>query len=533
MAASLRISLFSLEKGLLFSRSVASPTTSLASLNGLRNFCPEALRGSSAFLRPLGCRHYAAPTDKKGGAKVAAPKGAVPEKKPAAAEKKRPVDTTEKKTYSREKPHCNVGTIGHVDHGKTTLTAAITKVLSEENKAKFSKYEDIDNAPEERARGITINAAHVEYQTDSRHYGHVDCPGHADYIKNMITGTAQMDGAILVVAATDGVMPQTREHMILAKQIGVEKIVVYINKVDAADKEMTELVEMEIRELMNDLGYKGDDSPVIHGSALHALQGTEDAIGKDSIRKLLAAVDSYVSIPMRDLDKAFMLPIEHVHSIPGRGTVCTGLLERGVIKKGDPCEIVGYDKVIKSTVTGIEMFKQILERAEAGDQLGALVRGLKRDDIRRGMILCKPGTFQLYDHIEAQIYVLTKAEGGRDKPFTQYFRPVMFCRTWDCAVEVHLPPGKDLVMAGENGSFRVQMQKQMALEVGQRFTFRDGAHTISTGVITKIHPNLTDVQKKVMDLNRTKKLLYAEGKLDSNFKLIQANQGQKAKAKTN
>lgn len=290
----------------------------------------------------------------------------------------------EKKVFERSKPHCNVGTIGHVDHGKTTLTAAITKVLADKKLAAAKKYADIDNAPEEKARGITINVAHIEYQTESRHYGHTDCPGHADYIKNMITGAAQMDGAILVVAATDGVMPQTREHLLLAKQIGVEHIVVFINKVDAADKEMAELVEMEIRELMTEMGFDGENVPVILGSALCALDGTKPEIGSEAILQLLDQIDKYIPTPIRDLDKPFMLPIEHVYAIPGRGTVVTGRLERGVLKKGADCEFIGHNKVLKSTVTGVEMFHQILEEAQAGDQLGALVRGLKRDDIKRG-----------------------------------------------------------------------------------------------------------------------------------------------------
>ncbi|XP_055327502.1 elongation factor Tu-like [Paramacrobiotus metropolitanus] len=417
---------------------------------------------------------------------------------------------SEKKVFARDKPHCNVGTIGHVDHGKTTLTAAITKILAEENKAKYAKYEDIDNAPEERARGITINAAHIEYATDNRHYAHVDCPGHADYIKNMITGTAQMDGAILVVAATDGVMPQTREHLILAKQIGVEKIVVFINKVDQADSEMVELVEMEVREVMNTFGYKGDESPVIKGSALYALEGKEE--GKKAVKELLAAVDSYVPIPERDLDKTFFMPIEHVHSIPGRGTVVTGLLERGLIKKGDACEIIGYGKQVKSTVTGVEMFRQILDRSEAGDQLGALLRGIKRDEVRRGMALCKPGTFTQHDQLEAQIYMLTKEEGGSTKAIPSLFRPHMFCKTWDVQTELHLGEGKDMIMPGENGLFKLRLLKPMVMAPGFRFTLRTGVQTLCTGVITKMLPNLTDNEKEFMSLNREKKLKILEGK---------------------
>lgn len=306
---------------------------------------------------------------------------------------------SEKQVFQRNKPHCNVGTIGHVDHGKTTLTAAITTVLAEQDLAESKKYDDIDNAPEEKARGITINVAHVEYQTDNRHYGHTDCPGHADYIKNMITGTNQMDGAILVVAATDGVMPQTREHLLLAKQIGIKHIVVFINKIDAADQEMVELVEMEIRELMTEMGYDGDNVPVVKGSALCALEGKSPEMGSDAILKLLAEVDKYIPTPVRDLDKPFLMPVESVYSIPGRGTVVTGRLERGTVKKGMDCEFVGYNKVMKSTITGIEMFHKILEESHAGDQLGALVRGIKRDDIRRGMVLCKPGTVKANDNV--------------------------------------------------------------------------------------------------------------------------------------
>lgn len=342
-----------------------------------------------------------------------------------------------------------VGTIGHVDHGKTTLTAAITKVLADKDLAESKLYSDIDNAPEEKARGITINVAHVEYQTENRHYGHTDCPGHADYIKNMITGTAQMDGAILVVAATDGAMPQTREHLLLAKQIGINHIVVFINKVDAADQEMVDLVEMEIRELMTEMGYDGDNAPFVKGSALMALEGKSPEIGSDAVLKLLEEVDRYVPTPVRELDKPFLLPVESVYSIPGRGTVVSGRLERGVLKKGAECEFLGFNKQIKSTVTGVEMFHQILEEAQAGDQLGALVRGIKRDDIKRGMVMCKPGSMKAHDHIETQVYILNKDEGGRSKPFTSFFQIQMFSRTWDCSTQVIIP-GKDMAMPGED-----------------------------------------------------------------------------------
>lgn len=343
------------------------------------------------------------------------------------------------------------GTIGHVDHGKTTLTAAITKVLADKDLAESKLYSDIDNAPEEKARGITINVAHIEYQTENRHYGHTDCPGHADYIKNMITGTAQMDGAILVVAATDGAMPQTREHLLLAKQIGINHIVVFINKVDAADQEMVDLVEMEMRELMTEMGYDGDKTPFVKGSALCALEDKNPEIGSEQVLKLLAEIDAHVPTPVRELDKPFLLPVESVYSIPGRGTVVTGRLERGVLKKGQECEFIGFNKVLKSTVTGVEMFHQILEEAQAGDQLGALVRGVKRDDIRRGMVMAKPGSVKANDQIEAQVYILSKEEGGRSKPFTSFFQLQMFSRTWDCAAQVNIP-NKEMVMPGEDTS---------------------------------------------------------------------------------
>ncbi|CAL8148740.1 unnamed protein product [Orchesella dallaii] len=407
----------------------------------------------------------------------------------------------EKQVFQRDKPHCNVGTIGHVDHGKTTLTAAITKVLSENKKAIAKRYDEIDNAPEERARGITINVAHIEYATDNRHYSHTDCPGHADYIKNMITGTAQMDGAILVVAATDGVMPQTREHLLLSKQIGVEHIVIFINKVDAADAEMVDLVEMEIRELMTEMGYDGDKIPLIKGSALCALEGKKPELGENAVMDLLKAVDSHIPTPIRELDKPFMLPVENVYSIAGRGTVVTGRLERGVLKKGMECEILGYNKAIKSTVTGIEMFHKILEEAEAGDQLGALVRGIKRDDIRRGMILAKPGSMKAHDNIEAQVYILSKEEGGRQRPFTSLCQMQMFSKTWDCATQITIP-GKDMVMPGEDAKLLMKLYKPMVLEKGQRFTLRDGNTTLGTGVIVTVKKNL----------NEQEKILLGEGK---------------------
>ncbi|XP_068099698.1 elongation factor Tu, mitochondrial-like isoform X2 [Hyperolius riggenbachi] len=390
-----------------------------------------------------------------------------------------------KKTYTREKPHVNIGTIGHVDHGKTTLTAAITKILSEAGGAQFKKYEEIDNAPEEKARGITINASHVEYTTSNRHYAHTDCPGHADYVKNMITGTSQMDGCILVVAGTDGQMPQTREHLLLAKQIGVKHIVVYINKADAVDdKEMLDLVELEIRELLTEFGYDGDNTPVVTGSALCALENRNPDIGLSSVMKLLDTIDAYIPVPERELDKPFLLPVETVYSIPGRGTVVTGTLERGTIKKGDDCEFVGRRRQIKTVVTGIEMFHKSLDRAEAGDNLGALVRGLKREDVRRGMVMCKPGSIKPHQKVQAQVYILSKEEGGRHTPFVTNFLPVMFSLTWDMAARVTLPQGKEMVMPGEDTSLIMTLRQPMVLEVGQRFTLRDGNKTIGTGIVT-------------------------------------------------
>ncbi|GAB6030073.1 hypothetical protein CHUAL_005753 [Chamberlinius hualienensis] len=409
------------------------------------------------------------------------------------------VSLFEKKVYQRTKPHCNVGTIGHVDHGKTTLTAAITKVLADKKLAELRKYDEIDNAPEEKARGITINVAHVEYSTDKRHYSHTDCPGHADFIKNMITGTSQMDGAILVVAATDGTMPQTREHLILAKQIGIKDIVVFINKADIADKEMVELVEMELRELLSSMGYNGDDIPCIIGSALCALEGKNDEVGRDAVLKLMEAVDSHIPQPVRELDKPFVLPIEGVYSIPGKGTVVTGRLTRGIIKKGMEFEALGYNRHIKSTVNGIEMFHQTLEEAQAGDQLGALLKGVKRDDIRRGMILGKPGTLKTYDQVEAQVYVLRKDEGGREKPFTNNFQPVMYSETWDAPAGITIPD-KEMVMPGEDAKLILKLRKPMVIEQGQRFTFRDGGTTLGAGVITKLLPPLTQDEKLALEV---------------------------------
>uniref|UniRef100_A0A8B9QN43 Elongation factor Tu n=1 Tax=Apteryx owenii TaxID=8824 RepID=A0A8B9QN43_APTOW len=391
-----------------------------------------------------------------------------------------------KKTYVRDKPHVNVGTIGHVDHGKTTLTAAITKILSESGSAQFKHYEEIDNAPEERARGITINAAHVEYATANHHYAHTDCPGHADYVKNMIMGTAPLDGCILVVAATDGQMPQTREHLLLAKQVGVQHMVVYVNKADAVpDQEMLDLVELEVRELLTEFGYDRERTPVIVGSALCALEQQEPELGLNSVLKLLEAIDTHIPLPVRDLDKPFLLPVESVHSIPGRGTVVTGTLERGTIRKGDECEFLGYNRNLRTVVTGIEMFHKSLERAEAGDNLGALLRGLKREDVRRGMVMGKPGSLQAHQKVEAQVYILGPQEGGRHKPFVAHYMPVMFSHTWDIACRVLLPPEKEMVMPGEDTQLSLILRQPMVLEQGQRFTLRDGSRTIGTGVVTK------------------------------------------------
>ncbi|KAK5914251.1 hypothetical protein CgunFtcFv8_008706 [Champsocephalus gunnari] len=394
-----------------------------------------------------------------------------------------------KKTYTRDKPHVNIGTIGHVDHGKTTLTAAITKVLAEAGGASFKKYEEIDNAPEEKARGITINASHVEYTTANRHYAHTDCPGHADYVKNMITGTAQMDGCILVVAGTDGQMPQTREHILLARQIGVEHVVVFINKADVVDdKEMLELVEIEIRELLTEFGYDGENAPVVIGSALCALEDREPELGVNAVLNLLEKVDEYIPLPKRQLEKPFLLPVEGVCSIPGRGTVVTGTMERGIIKKGDECEFVGHNRSFKSVVTGIEMFHKSLDRAEAGDNLGALVRSLKREEVRRGMVMCKPGSIMPHRKIQAQVYILSKEEGGRHKPFVSNFMPLMFSLTWDMACRVTLPLDKEMVMPGEDTSLTLTLRQPMVLEKGQRFTLRDGSKTIGTGLVTDILP---------------------------------------------
>ncbi len=394
-----------------------------------------------------------------------------------------------KETFERTKPHLNVGTIGHVDHGKTTLTAAITYVLSQDGLAQKMDYDSIDAAPEEKERGITINTAHVEYETKNRHYAHVDCPGHADYVKNMVTGAAQMDGAILVVAATDGPMPQTREHILLARQVGVPKIVVFMNKVDLVDdEEMLELVEMEIRELLDQYDFDGDNAKIIKGSALKALEGDADAM--QAIRDLMDAVDTEIPEPARLVDQPFLMPIEDVFSITGRGTVATGRIERGVINVGDPVEIVGMmkpgEKPLNSVVTGVEMFRKILDRGEAGDNAGLLLRGIEKDAIRRGMVICAPGSVKPHTHFKAEVYVLSKEEGGRHKPFFNGYRPQFYFRTTDVTGDIKLPDGVEMVMPGDNVSLEVKLINPIAMEKGLRFAIREGGRTVGAGQVTEI-----------------------------------------------
>jgi len=392
-----------------------------------------------------------------------------------------------KEKYNRTKPHVNVGTIGHVDHGKTTLTAAITKVCSEKGKAQFHDYNQIDKSPEEKARGITISTTHVEYETEARHYAHVDCPGHADYVKNMITGAAQMDGAILVVSATDGVMPQTREHILLARQVGVPYIVVYINKVDVNDDpDLLALVEMEIRELLSAYDFPGDDTPVIFGSALAALEGKNDEVGRSSIDKLLEALDSYVPTPERALDKPFLLSVEDVFSIAGRGTVVTGRIEQGVVKVGDTVEVVGLRPTQETTVTGVEMFRKELEQGQAGDNVGLLVRGLKREDVERGQVLCKKASIKPHDVFDCRVYVLTKEEGGRHTPFFKNYRPQFYFRTTDVTGTVDLPEEVSMVMPGDSVDMRVNLMSPVAMVDGLRFSIREGGKTVGSGVISKV-----------------------------------------------
>jgi elongation factor Tu len=387
-----------------------------------------------------------------------------------------------KAKFERTKPHVNIGTIGHVDHGKTTLTAAITKYFGE-----FRAYDQIDAAPEEKARGITISTAHVEYETANRHYAHVDCPGHADYVKNMITGAAQMDGAILVCSAADGPMPQTREHILLGRQVGIPYMVVYLNKVDQVDDaELLELVEMEVRELLSSYDYPGDDIPIVKGSALAALEGRDKEIGEDSIRALLAAVDSYIPTPVRAVDQPFLMPIEDVFSISGRGTVVTGRVERGVINVGDEVEIVGIRETQKSTCTGVEMFRKLLDRGEAGDNIGALLRGIDREGVERGQVLCKPKSVTPHTHFEAEAYILTKEEGGRHTPFFANYRPQFYFRTTDVTGTVKLPAGTEMVMPGDNLKFEVELIAPIAMEEKLRFAIREGGRTVGAGVVSKI-----------------------------------------------
>jgi elongation factor Tu len=391
-----------------------------------------------------------------------------------------------KETFDRSKPHVNIGTIGHVDHGKTTLTAAITKVLSEKGLASMRDFSSIDNAPEEKERGITINTSHVEYATENRHYAHVDCPGHADYVKNMVTGAAQMDGAILVVAATDGPMPQTREHILLARQVGVPALVVFMNKVDLVDdEELLELVEMEIRELMTYYNFPGDTMPVIRGSALGALNGEPKWVEK--VEELMKAVDEFIPIPVRLVDKDFLMPVEDVFSITGRGTVATGRIERGVIKTGDPVQILGMGaENLSSTVTGVEMFRKILDRGEAGDNTGLLLRGIEKEQIKRGMVICKPGSVTPHAKFKAEVYVLSKEEGGRHTPFFNKYRPQFYFRTTDVTCEVMLPTGVEMVMPGDNVSIEVQLINKIAMEKGLRFAIREGGRTVGSGQVTEI-----------------------------------------------
>ena len=391
-----------------------------------------------------------------------------------------------KEKYDRSKPHVNIGTIGHVDHGKTTLTAAITTVLSKKNGGQAMAYDQIDGAPEERERGITISTAHVEYETDTRHYAHVDCPGHADYVKNMITGAAQMDGAILVVSAADGPMPQTREHILLSRQVGVPYIVVFLNKVDMVDdEELLELVEMEVRDLLTEYEFPGDDVPVVAGSALKALEG--DASYEEKILELMAAVDEYIPTPERDNDKPFMMPVEDVFSITGRGTVATGRVERGQVRVGDVVDIVGIaEETAQTTVTGVEMFRKLLDYAEAGDNIGALLRGVAREDIQRGQVLAKPGTITPHTKFSAEVYVLTKEEGGRHTPFFTNYRPQFYFRTTDVTGVVELPEGTEMVMPGDNVTMEVELIHPIAIENGTKFSIREGGRTVGAGVVTEI-----------------------------------------------
>ena len=392
-----------------------------------------------------------------------------------------------KEKFSRNKPHCNIGTIGHVDHGKTSLTAAITKVLAESGGAQFMAYDQIDKAPEERARGITISTAHVEYETANRHYAHVDCPGHADYVKNMITGAAQMDGAILVVSAADGPMPQTREHILLARQVGVPALVVFMNKIDMVDdEELADLVELEVRELLSLYGFPGDTIPIIRGSALCALESRDDVIGREAILKLMAEVDASIPQPARAVDKPFLMPIEDVFSISGRGTVITGRVERGIVNVGDEMEIIGIRPTTKTIVTGVEMFRKLLDQGQAGDNIGALLRGTKREDVERGQVLAKPGSITPHTNFEAEAYILTKDEGGRHTPFFTNYRPQFYFRTTDVTGVVTLAAGTEMVMPGDNVNVNVELIAPIAMDEGLRFAIREGGRTVGAGVVAKI-----------------------------------------------
>ena len=392
-----------------------------------------------------------------------------------------------KAKFERTKPHCNIGTVGHVDHGKTTLTAAITKVMADAGRADFSAYDQIDKAPEERERGITISTAHVEYETENRHYAHVDCPGHADYVKNMITGAAQMDGAILVVNAADGPMPQTREHILLARQVGVPALVVYLNKVDQVDDaELLELVELEIRELLTSYEFPGDDIPIVKGSALAALEGRDEEIGVNSINALMAEVDKYIPQPERPKDQPFLMPIEDVFSISGRGTVVTGRIERGVVKVGEEIEIVGLKDTTKTTCTGVEMFRKLLDQGEAGDNVGVLLRGTKREEVERGQVLSAPGSIKPFKKFKAEAYVLTKEEGGRHTPFFSNYRPQFYFRTTDVTGSVELPSGTEMVMPGDNIAMTVELIQPIAMDEGLRFAIREGGRTVGAGVVSSI-----------------------------------------------
>ena len=392
-----------------------------------------------------------------------------------------------KEKFDSSKPHCNIGTIGHVDHGKTSLTAAITKILAESGGAEFSAYDQIDKAPEERARGITISTAHVEYETANRHYAHVDCPGHADYVKNMITGAAQMDGAILVVSAADGPMPQTREHILLARQVGVPALCVFMNKVDQVDdEELLELVEMEIRELLSSYDFPGDDIPIVRGSALAALEDNNETIGRDAIKALMEAVDGYIPQPERPKDQPFLMPIEDVFSISGRGTVVTGRIERGIVNVGEEIEIVGLKDTVKTTCTGVEMFRKLLDQGEAGDNVGVLLRGTKREDVERGQVLCKPGSIAPHTEFKCEAYVLTKDEGGRHTPFFSNYRPQFYFRTTDVTGSVELPEGTEMVMPGDNIAMTVTLIAPIAMDEGLRFAIREGGRTVGAGVVATV-----------------------------------------------